>query len=74
MAAMLGLQEYGSDTNSSDGENKNDREDFNMHLKPLINKERSDLIVSLNAAPAVAPKVINLTSHGNKTHKHYTEM
>ncbi|XP_067674770.1 pre-mRNA-processing factor 17-like [Haliotis asinina] len=56
MAAMLGLQEYGSDTNSSDGESKNDQEDFNMHLKPLIKKEKSDLIVSLNAAPAVAPK------------------
>ncbi|XP_046581389.1 pre-mRNA-processing factor 17-like [Haliotis rubra] len=56
MAAILGLQEYGSDTNSSDGESKNDREVFNMHLKPLINKEKSDLIVSLNAAPAVAPK------------------
>ncbi|XP_048239614.1 pre-mRNA-processing factor 17-like [Haliotis rufescens] len=56
MAAILGLQEYGSDTNSSDGETKMDLEDFNMHLKPVNDKEKSYMAVCPNAAPAVAPK------------------
>lgn len=67
MAAILGLQEYGSDTNSSDGESKMDLEDFNMHLKPVNDKEKSYMAVCPNAAPAVAPKVINVASHGNQT-------
>jgi hypothetical protein len=55
---MLALQQYSSDENDSDDDNKDNLEDLTAHLKPIDKKNTISSAIQLKAAPDIFTKVI----------------
>lgn len=54
---MLALQQYSSDEDGSDNENKDSLEDLTAHLKPISQKDSLSSSIQLKAAPDIFTKV-----------------
>lgn len=54
---MLALQQYSSDEDNSDHENKDHLEDLTAHLRPINQQNAISSTIQLKAAPEIFTKV-----------------
>jgi len=68
---MLALQQYSSDENDSDDDNKDNLEDLTAHLKPIDEKSTISSTMQLKAAPDIFTKVIKYIRYLYKSNQIY---